>query len=239
MRLFRQETLQYEQLPDQIAQNALIQGWFANDTGALTWLRIEGSARSAEEEDRMWRHIGGSFLISLITGLIGQGQLANAGVDLSGLVLFAALFLIWPFWVWRIVRNATGERVFWIDTQTVWVDRSGTRESYVLDQVVGVTLSPIDQQKQDDERWKKLKNRKPNSKERPKLRQPYSRKIDLQTELGCVPLGAIYGVEKAETIATAINTGLSYMRGRNPKGRQPAVDARFQYASKQAGRIPD
>ncbi|MRG71092.1 hypothetical protein GH722_04875 [Alphaproteobacteria bacterium HT1-32] len=239
MSLFTQETLQHEQLPDQIAQNALIQGWFANDTGVLTWLRIEGSARSADEEDRMWMHIGGSFLISLIAGLIGQAQLANAGIDLSGLILFAALFLIWPFWVWRIVRNATGERVFWIDTHTVWIDRLGARESYVLDQVVGVTLSPIDQQKQDDERWKKLKNRKPNSKERPKLRQPYSRKIDLQTELGCVPLGAIYGVEKAETIAAAINTGLNYMRGRNPTGRQAAVDARFQYATKQAGRIPE
>tara|TARA_R110002110_G_scaffold415337_1_gene649289 strand:+ start:24155 stop:24874 length:720 start_codon:yes stop_codon:yes gene_type:complete len=239
MALFRRETLQHEQLPDQIVQNNLIEGWFSEGTGALAWLKVDGTARSAEEEERMWLHIGGSFVISLTIGILGQGRLAEASIEPVGFFLIAMMFVIWPLWLRRIVRGATGERVFWIDTETIQLDRLGSRSTFTLDQVIGVTLSQVDQQKLDDEQWKKLKNRKPNSKERPKLLQPYSRQIDLQTDLGCIPLGAIYGIERATNISNAINTGLAYMKGRSGTGKQPAVDARFQYRTGQAGQIPD
>lgn len=235
MSLFDRKTQEFEALPDQITTNDLIQCWYSNTDGSLGYLAIDGSAKSAESEERFWRRIGLAIIGSWIAG-VGVKNIALGIASLSGasgtfgLCAAITLFCVLTF----ILSNSREERrvcFVTVDTLTIQLD-SGT-QTHSLNDVIGVQRHAVDEQKIDKEKRRYRKQRNP------KLKQPFSATLMLETSLGQVDLGAVFGLEDARNIADAINSAIQFMKGRTATGAGPVVDPRFQYRNKSAGQIPN
>lgn len=237
MTLFKKNTQVYETLPDQITSNPLITSWHSIPDGAFAYLVVNASAKSAESEERFWRMtlfafagcwVGGVAVKHILLGLI-------TGISPSGAAWlgFWVAFVAFAFLVACFARFRQEKRICTVTSDQLVIERHDDTLCHALNLVVGIQRQAIDQQKIDKERRRFRKQREP------KLKLPFSAELMLETVLGQVSLGAVFGLEEARNIADALNTAIQFMKGRTATGAGPVVDPRFQYKGKSAGQIPD
>lgn len=235
MKLFQKKFQEHEALPDVITSNGLIQRWHSNADGALAFLVVNASAKSAENLQRFWLRVVISFVGCWIGGVVLKNVLIAPGIGIAGpgIVAFWCAFLVfWVLVIW-LSKFRNEKRICTITTTHLTIERWQGVRTYALTQVVGVQRHAIDQQRIDEERRRYRRQRDP------RLMQPYSSELMLETDLGQVSLGAVFGLEEARDIANSLNTAIQFMKGRSSTGAGPVVDPRFQYRHKTAGRIPD
>lgn len=237
MTLFKKNTQVCEPLPDQIARNPLITSWHSIPDGSFVYLGVEASAKSAESEERFWRRVLFAFAGCWITGVVVKhillGLFARLSPDGASWLGFWAVFVAFAFLVAWLSRFRQEKRICTVTSDQLVIERHDGTLCYALNQVVGIQRQAIDQQKIDKERRRYVKQRDP------KLKLPFSAELMLETVLGQVSLGAVFGLEEARNITDALNTAIQFMKGRTATGAGPVVDPRFQYKGKSAGQIPE
>jgi len=231
MNLFRRKQPKFEALPAQIAANGRIEHWHSNGDGQVAWLVVDGTAESAASRKRF-----GLCLILSLAAVITGGMFLNkalaAHVVDSGVVSFWAMAFLFAFLVWASARLTKDIRKFTVNTDTLVVKlRDGTSE-YAMSQIVGVQLHQVNQQRIDAER------RERRHQSDPKLIEPYSMDLTLETGLGGIDLGSVFGIKDAQEIANSVNMALQFMKGRTGTGEGTVTDPAYQYRGKTAGQIP-
>lgn len=235
MRLFRKKVQDFEVLPDQITANERITCWHSTTDGSLGYLVIDGSAKSAESVQRFWRIVGILIIGCWIAGValkhaLISAKILSAGAGLAGFLGAIALFAALVFWSTQYWRE---KRVCTVTTDTLTIEQQNGTLQFALNQVVGIQRHAVDQQRVDTERRRLRRQRDP------RLMQPFSADLMLETSLGQVALGAVFGLEDARNIADALNTAIQFMKGRTASGAGTVVDPQFQYQRKTAGQIPE
>ncbi|RCK43664.1 hypothetical protein TH25_21175 [Thalassospira profundimaris] len=237
MKLFARKSQNFEPLPDQITGNDLIECWHSNADGSLGYLVVDGSAKSAESVERFWRRvlftIVGAFIAWKLLAKIILACFASVTPAGAGWLGFWAVFLLAGLAIYYLHDGMAERRVCTVTTDELTIERTEGTFTYPMTQVVGVQRQPVDQQKIDKERRRYRKQRNPQ------LKQPFSAELMLETTLGQVSLGAVFGLEEARNIADALNTTIQFMKGRSATGAGTVVDPQFQYKGKSAGQIPD
>lgn len=231
MNLFRRKQQNLEAVPPQIATNQRIERWHSNDDGLVTALVVDGTAESAASRKRLGLCLILS-LVAVITGGIFLNKALAHEMAASGGFSFLVMGFLFVLLVWASVRFTKDTRLFTVKTDSLVVKlRDGTSD-YAMNQIVGVQLHRVDQQRIDAER------RERRHQTDPKLLEPFSMDLMLETSLGGVDLGSVYGIKDAQDIANSINSALQFMKGRTGTGEGTVTDPSFQYRGKAAGQIP-
>lgn len=230
MKRLRWKRINYEILPPQIRNNAYMRSWHYDD-GSLSHLVVDGTAESLEGKElfELFERVapvivfGGAFILSmpLSKKFPGVGWL----LFFAGMAVLTVLHILFK-WLSRETRVLT------VNIDTLRIKWAGRTDDYSLNSVVGVQACQVDPQRQHSEARKKRKEKDPE------MIAPYSLDIWLQTNLGPVSLGSIYGLQEARDITNAINAALQYMKSRSDTGNGPVINPAFQYRQKSAGRIP-
>lgn len=231
MKLFRWKKGSYEKLPPQIAKNALIKCWHHGDDGKLAYLVIDGTADSYEGKRQYERNLRRFGLGAFIGFFVLNGVLEGPPAGVAWLS-FWIIFALTPVLVWISKRLARETRICTITPTTLTVERPDDTIEYDLNGVVGVQVHQLDQQRVNQE-WRERRKEKD-----PEMIAPFSMDLLLETNLGQVDLGSVYGLQDARAIADAINRAIQFMKGRTGTGNNAAVNPEFQYRRKTAGKIP-
>lgn len=231
MNLFWKKKVPFEKLPPQISGNELIERWHRKQDGQLDRLIVDGTAKSRESEKRLGRYIGVSLLVSLIAAFF-MGGLLSPTPDGRGAVVFWTFILLFGPLCWASYKGARDRRICTVTKDELQIEYLGQQQNFPLTQIVGVRLHSVDRQRIHEEQ--KAKRREAD----PKLIEPFSMDVSLETVLGNVELGSIYGLQDAQNITNAINCAITFMKGRSHTGKGTVVDPQFQYRQKVAGGIP-
>lgn len=231
MNMFRRKQQKLETLPALIAANERIASSHSNDGGQVAWLVVDGTAESAASRKRLGLCLILS-LVAVITGGIFLNKALATEMAASGGFSFLVMVFFFGLLVWASVCFSKDTRIFTVNTDSLFVKlRDGTSE-YEMTQIVGVQLHQVDQQRIDAER------RERRHQSDPKLIEPYSMDLTLETSLGGVDLGSVYGIKNAQEVANSINMALQFMKGRTGTGEGTVTDPAYQYRGKTAGQIP-
>lgn len=231
MNMFRRKQQKLEALPALIAANERIESWHSKDDGQVAWLVVDGTAESAASRKRLGLCLILS-LVAVITGGIFLNKALATEMTASGGFSFLVMAFLFGLLVWASARFSKDIRICTVKTDSLVVKlRDGTSE-YEMSQIVGVQLHQVDQQRIDAER------RERRNQSDPKLIEPYSMDLMLETSLGGVDLGSVYGIKNAQEVSNSINMALQFMKGRTGTGEGTVTDPAYQYRGKAAGQIP-